>query len=262
MADRTEFLHAALEAAYAAGRAIRAGTRRTIDVQTKGLRDLLTDVDLAAERAILDVICSTYPDHDLLTEESPPAKRSSPYCWVIDPLDGTANFAHRYPCFCTSIALTVEGEPIAGVVYDPIREHLFGATSGRGATLNGAPLRVSETEHLIEAFVGMDWTREASSRGQSARLIAQLMPHCNELRVCGSAVLGICYVAAGWWDAYWHLGPQPWDTAAATLIVREAGGRVTDLAGEPYRLGTGPFLASNGKLHRQICEGLVVLSFY
>ena len=114
--------------------------------------------------------------------------------------------------------------------------------------MNGEPLRVSGTEHLIEAFVGMDWTRDADSRAQSARIIAQLTPHCNELRVCGSAVLGICYVAAGWWDAYWHLGPQPWDTAAGTLIVREAGGQVTDLAGKPYRLGTGPYLASNGKL--------------
>lgn len=254
MADRTEFLHVALEAAYAAGRVIREGTRRTVDVQTKGLRNLLTDVDLAAESAILDAIRARYPDHDLLTEETPPQARTSPYCWVIDPLDGTANFAHRYPCFCTSIALTVDDEPIAGVAYDPMREHLLSAALDEGATLNGEPLRVSETEHLIEAFIGMDWTRDSALREHGARIIAHLMPHCNELRVCGSAVLGICYVAAGWWDAYWHLGPQPWDTAAATLIVREAGGQVTDLAGEPYRLGTGPYLASNGKLHRQIRE--------
>ena len=248
-----KYLETALSAAHAAGHVIRTGAQRTVNVRTKGLRDLLTDVDLAAERAILDILRSRHPDHDVLTEESPPRQRTSPYRWVIDPLDGTANFAHRYPCFCTSIALTLDDEPIVGVVYDPLREHLFSATLGGGATLNGGPLRVSGTEHLIEAFIGMDWTRDAASRGQNAQIIAQLMPHCYGMRVCGSAVLSICYVGAGWWDAYWHLGPQPWDTAAGTLIVREAGGQVTDLAGEPYHLGTGPYLASNGKLHRKVC---------
>ncbi|NIN10573.1 MAG: hypothetical protein GTN62_04435 [Gemmatimonadales bacterium] len=98
----------------------------------------------------------------------------------------------------------------------------------------------------------MDWTRDVTSREQNAQIIARLMPHCYGLRICGSAALGICYVGAGWWDAYWHLGPQPWDTAASTLIVREAGGQVTDLAGEPWYLGAGPYLASNGRLHQQI----------
>jgi myo-inositol-1(or 4)-monophosphatase len=249
----TEFLDTALCAARAAGRAIREGAQRPIDVRSKGLRDLLTDVDLAAERAILDVIRSRHPDHDVLAEESSPGERTSSYRWVIDPLDGTANFAHRYPCFCTSIALTLDDEPIAGVVYDPIREHLFSAVLGRGATVNGVPLRVSQTDNLIEAFIGMDWTRDAASRAHNAQVIVQLMPHCSVLRICGSAALGICYVGAGWWDAYWHLGPQPWDTAAGTLIVREAGGQVTDLRGDIWRLGTGPYLASNGRLHRQIC---------
>ena len=248
-----QYLETAFSAARAAGRAIRDGTQRTVHARAKGLRDLLTDVDLAAERAILDVIRSAHPDHDVLTEESPPGKRTAPYRWVIDPLDGTGNFAHRYPCFCTSIALTLEDEPIVGVAYDPIREHLFSAALGGGAILNGEPLCVSRTERLIDAFIGMDWTRDAASREQNAQILARLMPHCSGMRVCGSAVLGICYVAAGWWDAYWHLGPQPWDTAAGTLIVHEAGGQVTDLAGNLYRLGTGSYLASNGRLHDRIC---------
>ena len=125
-----EYLETALSAAHAAGRVIREGARRPIDVQTKGPRDLLTDVDLAAERAILDVLQAAYPDHDVLTEESPPGQRTSPYRWVIDPLDGTANFARGYPCFSTSIALTLDDEPLVGVVYDPIREHLFAAMRG------------------------------------------------------------------------------------------------------------------------------------
>jgi myo-inositol-1(or 4)-monophosphatase len=250
--DYAQFLSAALSAAHAAADVIREGTRRAVDVRSKGLRDILTDVDLAAERAILDVIRSRHPDHDVLTEESPPGERTSPYRWVIDPLDGTANYAHRYPCFCTSIALTLDDEPVAGVTYDPVREHLFGAVAGGGAFLNDEPLRVSSTECLIEATVGMDWTRDAASRERNARIVARLMPHFYGLRICGSAALGICYVGAGWWDAYWHLGPQPWDTAAGTLIVREAGGQVTDLAGGPYCLGTGSYLASNGGLHRPL----------
>jgi myo-inositol-1(or 4)-monophosphatase len=251
-----QYLQVALSAAHAAGHVIRDGTRRTVTARAKGLRDLLTDVDLAAERVILDVLQSAYPDHDVLTEESSPEERTSPYCWVIDPLDGTGNFAHRYPCFCTSVALTRDDEPVVGVAYDPIRDHLFSATLGGGAILNGEPLRVSQTERLIEAFIGMDWMRDATSRTRNARIIAHLMPHCYGMRVCGSAVLGICYVSAGWWDAYWHLGPQPWDTAAATLIACEAGGQVTDLAGGPYRLGTGSYVVSNGRLHQQLCAAL------
>ena len=213
MTNHAGFLEVACQAADAAGRVIRGGAQRPFSVKSKGLRDLLTDVDLAAERAILDVIQARYPDHDLLTEESPPRDRTSPYCWVIDPLDGTANLSHQYPCYSTSIALTQDDEPIVGVVYDPIREHSFCAALGGGATLNGRALRVSETQDLIEAFIGMDWTREARSRERNVRIIAQLVPHCDVLRICGSAALGICYVGAGWWDAYWHLEPGTWQPA-------------------------------------------------
>jgi myo-inositol-1(or 4)-monophosphatase len=259
LADCEAYLDLACKAALAAGRVLLEGAQRPIDVQSKGLRNLLTDVDLAAERAILDLLAREVPDHDVLTEESPPGKCRSPYCWVIDPLDGTGNFAHGYPCFSTSIALTREKEPIVAVVYDPIRGHTFAALLGRGATLNGEPLRVSGTEILLEAFVGMDWTRDPSSRERDVQITAQLMPHINVLRVCGSAALGICYVGAGWWDAYWHVGLQPWDAAAGALIVREAGGRATDLSGRRWQLHSAPFLASNGKLHARILEGLAVL---
>jgi len=253
LADYKAYLDLALEAASAAGRVIREGAQSPFDVQSKGLRNLLTDVDLAAERAILDLLNREVPDHDVLTEESPPRDRRSPYCWVIDPLDGTGNFAHRYPCFSTSIALTRDDEPIVGVVYDPIREHTFSATLGRGATLNGEPVHVSGTENMLEAFVGMDWTRDAPSREKNVRITAQLMPHINVLRVCGSAALSICYVGAGWWDAYWHVGLQPWDAAAGALVVREAGGQATDLSGRRWQLHAAPFLASNGRLHTPLC---------
>jgi myo-inositol-1(or 4)-monophosphatase len=259
LSDYEAYLDLAQKAAFAAGRIIREGAARPIDVQSKGLRNLLTDVDLAAERAILDILAREVPDHDVLTEESPPEARRSRYCWVIDPLDGTGNFAHGYPCFSTSIAFTQDEEPIVGVVYDPIREHFFAAVLGQGATLNGEPLHVSGTENLLEAFVGTDWTRDAASRERNVQMTAQLMPHINVLRVCGSAALSICYVGAGWWDAYWHVGLQPWDAAAGALIVRETGGQATDLLGQRWQLHSAPFLASNGKLHKEILEGLAVL---
>jgi myo-inositol-1(or 4)-monophosphatase len=247
------FLELAIQAAYAAGRVIRESAQRPIDVHSKGPRDLLTDVDLAAERTILNAIRDRYPDHDVLTEESPPQERRSRYCWVVDPLDGTGNFTHRYPCFSTAIALTQYDEPIVGVVYDPIREHTFAAALGGGATLNGQPLHVSEVDALLDAFIGMDWTRDVQSRALNVRIIAQLTPQCNVLRICGSAALAICYVGAGWWDAYWHVGLQPWDAAAGALIVREAGGQVTDVSGQRWKLHTAPFLASNGRVHQQVC---------
>lgn len=247
------FLNVALEAALAAGRVIRAGMERPVVVQSKGLRNYLTDVDLEAERAILAVLGRRCPEHDVLTEESPPEARRSRYCWVIDPIDGTLNFSRAYPCFSVSVALTLDDEPIVGVIYDPQREHVFAAEAGQGATLGGKPLRASATTDMIEAVIGMDWTRDADSRARNAALIGQLAQSCNVIRSCGSAALALCYVAAGWWDAYWHLSIQPWDVAAGALIVREAGGQVTDLAGRRWELNTAPVLASNGLLHERLC---------
>jgi myo-inositol-1(or 4)-monophosphatase len=247
--DYGSFLAFATGVARTAGQVIRDGARRPIQVHSKGLRDLLTDVDLEAERAIVEAIRERYPDHDILTEETPPDARTSRYQWVIDPLDGTGNFSRGYPCFSTSIGLTLDDEPIAGAVYDPMRDHLFAARLGGGATLNGQPLAASPIDRMLDTLIGMDWTRAPETRMRIVRIIERLTPYCGTLRVCGSAALGICYVGAGWWDAYWHLTLQPWDAAAAALIVREAGGTVTDLIGERWRPSAGPCIVSNGKLH-------------
>lgn len=249
MVEYDLFLEFAVHTARAAGEVIRAGALGSFEVHSKGLRDLLTDVDLAAERTIVDAIHGRFPDHDILTEETPPDQRSSRWQWVIDPLDGTGNFSRRYPCFSTSVALAVDDEPVVGAVYDPMLDRMFAACRGGGATANGLPLHVSETERMIDTLIGMDWTRDPIARAHSANVIRGLMPACGTLRICGSAALGLCYVGAGYWDAYWHMSLYPWDVAAAAVIIREAEGRVTDLAGEPWRLGTGPCLASNGRLH-------------
>lgn len=246
------FLRFAVQVARDAGRVIREGAQRPIDVQSKGLRDVLTEVDLRAEQAIVGAIRASYPDHDVLTEETPAGKRRSTYQWVIDPLDGTGNFARHYPCFSTSIALTREDEPIVGVVYDPLLDYLFAARLGGGATLNGQPLQVSRVNRLLDTLIGMDWTRDAETRAKNAQIIARLAPHCGSLRVCGSAALALCYVGAGWMDAYWHLSLCPWDAAAGSLIIREAGGRVTNTAGERWELNMAPCLASSGMLHADL----------
>jgi myo-inositol-1(or 4)-monophosphatase len=249
--DYDPFRQFAIEVARAAGKVIREGAQRPIDVHSKGLRNLLTNIDLAAERTIVDAIHERYPDHDILTEETPPDQRSSRYRWVIDPLDGTGNFSRRFPCFSTSVALTLDDRSIAGAVYDPLLDQAFSASLGGGATLNGARLQATENTELIQTLIGMDWTRDAKTRAQNACIIAELVPVCGTLRICGSAALAICYVAAGFWDAYWHLCLSPWDAAAGALIVREAGGAVTDLAGHDWQLCEGPCLASNGRLHHQ-----------
>ena len=247
------FLQFAIQTARAAGQVIREGAEGGFDTRQKGVRDFLTDVDLAAERTIVQAIQRQYPDHDILTEETPAGRRSSRYQWVIDPLDGTGNFVHRYPCFSTSIALTCDDEPVAGVVYDPIREHLFAGAVGQGATLNGQTLHVSRIDEFIYTQIGMDWSYQEAVRAQTCGVMAELAAHSGAIRCCGSAALGICYVAAGWWDAYFHLHLSAWDAAAGAVIVREAGGAVTDLAGQRWRAGEGSCLASNGTLHAQFC---------
>jgi myo-inositol-1(or 4)-monophosphatase len=256
MTESDSFLAFATGVARAAGKVIRDGAERPILVHSKGLRDVLTDVDLAAERTIVEAIRARYPEHDILTEETPPDQRSSRYQWVIDPLDGTGNFSRGYPCFSTAIGLTLDDDPIAGAVYDPVRDQLFAARLGGGATLNGQPLAASQIDRMLDTLIGMDWTRAPETRRRIVRIIERLTPLCGTLRVCGSAALGICYVGAGWWDAYWHLSLQPWDAVAAALIVREAGGQVTDLSGARWRPGTGPCIASNGRLHDQVCATL------
>jgi myo-inositol-1(or 4)-monophosphatase len=243
------YLHFAIDTARAAGQVIYEGAHRPIEVTSKGLRNLLTDVDLAAERTIVEAIRMRYPEHDILTEETPPEARSSRYQWVIDPLDGTGNFSRRVPCFCTSIALAVDDQPVVGVVYDPMVDRLYAARNGGGATLNGVPMSVTQTTEMVQTVIGMDWTRSSVTRRQNACVIAELVPVCGTVRISGSAALGICNVGAGSWDAYWHLELSAWDVAAGAVIVREAGGQVTDLQDRPWTVGEGPVLVSNGVLH-------------
>lgn len=243
-------LETAIEAARQVGQILLEEFGESHEIRNKGLRDIVTETDLAAQAKAIEIIRSQYPDHDIWAEEvSQTPDGASDYCWIIDPLDGTTNYSRGLPCFSVSIALSHRGELILGAVYDPLRDQLFRAQRGQGAYLNDDRIQVSAAERLMDAVVGLDWAREQELRSQMAQLVAEIAPRVWTLRNTGSAALGLCSVAAGWTDAYFHLSLKPWDVAAGSVIIQEAGGAISNLAGLPWRPSSGDCLASNGLIH-------------
>jgi len=246
-------LETAIEAARQVGQILLEEFGRSQEIRSKGLRDIVTEADLAAQAKAIEIIRSRYPDHDIWAEEAGQTPDgASDYCWIVDPLDGTTNYSRGFPCFSVSIALSQRGEVILGVVYDPLRDQLFRAQRGQNAYLNDDRIHVSAAEKLIDAVVGLDWAHEQELRCQVAQLVAEVAPKIRTLRSTGSAALGLCSVAAGWTDAYFHLSLKPWDVAAASVIIQEAGGTVSDLAGLPWHPKSGGCLASNGLIHQEM----------
>jgi myo-inositol-1(or 4)-monophosphatase len=243
-------LESALLAARAAGeiQLDRLGTR--VGVERKGLSDITTEVDHACEEAIVAVLRARHPAHDILAEEGRGRRVGSRHCWLVDPLDGTKNFAHGYRRFCVSIALAVDGEVQLGVVLNPIVRELFVAERGRGATLNDVPMAVSALDDLGDALVASTVDR---TPGQLARL-GRVAGTVQAVRCDGSAALDLCDVACGRLDGYFEAGLQPWDTAAGALIVAEAGGRLSTFAGGDHGVGAPETLASNGRLHQALAR--------
>ena len=244
----------AIETAREAGRVLaeRFG-RASLEVTHKGDIDLVTESDLAAERLIIERIRSYYPRHAILAEESGTATHEgageSAYKWIIDPLDGTTNYAHGYPCYCVSVALEHAGEIVLGVVHDPTRDETFAAERGGGATLNGRTIRVSEIDDLNRAMLCTGFPYDVRGRNQFARHFSNFIMHAQAVRRDGAAALDLAYVACGRFDGFWEEGLRPWDVAAGTIIVREAGGRVTHYDGTPFDVYTPPIIASNGLVH-------------
>lgn len=251
-APSTARLDAALRRALAAaGAVIRRGFGRRFVVSHKGVVDIVTSVDRAAERAIVRVLRGAFPDHGFLMEESGERVAPSRYRWVVDPLDGTVNFAHGLPLSCVSIGLEKDGRPVLGGVLDPYRRELFTAGRGRGAHLNGRRIRVSSTPRLLDALLvtGFPYDRYKKARFYLS-FVEKFMKRTQGLRRLGAAALDMAQVACGRFDGYWEFNLKPWDAAAGLLLVEEAGGRVTDFRGRPYRLtDTRQTLASNGRLH-------------
>lgn len=249
----------AIETAYAAGRLLWSKMGRANQVQRKGLVDLVTEADHASERLILDAIRDRFPGHAILAEESGDAgadNASSQYRWIIDPLDGTTNFAHGYPMFAVSIALEAAGDVVLGVVYVPTLDELYVAERGGGATLNGRPIRVSTTTTLIESLVATGFLYDVSIRGRNLTHWGNFIHATQGVRRSGSAAIDLCHVAAGRLDGYWEEGLSPWDTAAGGLMVLEAGGVLTGYTGEPFRVDGPNCLASNGRIHEAMREVL------
>jgi myo-inositol-1(or 4)-monophosphatase len=253
-------LELAIRAAREAGAILRHYAGRQIQIEHKGRINLVTEVDLASERHIKELISTHYPQHRILAEESGASCVSGPpsdYCWIIDPLDGTTNYAHGYPCYGVSIGLERKGEMILGVVYDPTRDELFAAERGAGATLNGRSIRVSRIDRLEQALVISGFPYDVRERMDDYLPAWQrFLAHAQAVRRDGAAALDLCYVAAGRLDGFWEFGLQPWDTAAGWIMIEEAGGRVTRGDGTAFDNFSASMLCSNSLIHDEMLEVL------
>ena len=245
------YLATAVEGALAAGRIHRRYFRGEAEVRKKGRIDLVTAADLEAERMFRDLVGRRFPSHVVVGEEAGlAAAPAGEFRWILDPVDGTTNFAHGLALFSVSIALEIAGELTVGVVYDPIGEELFTAERGQGARLNGALLRVSATATLEDALLctGFPYTIREERRRQ-VQVFAAFLEEAQAVRRLGSAALDLAYVAAGRFDGFWEERLFPWDVAAGALLITEAGGRVSGLDGAAFDAFSGHILASNGLVH-------------
>lgn len=226
-----------------------------LNVEQKGRNDFVSDADYAAERAVIETILKHYPDHAILAEESGQMGESD-YVWIIDPLDGTTNYLHRFPVYCVSVALAHNGRLEHGAVYDPLRQEFFTATRGQGAQLEGHKIRVSGRIDLERALIGTGFPYRDSNEAFEPymNMLVSAMKNTTGIRRAGSAALDLCYVAAGRLDAYWETGLKPWDLAAGTLIVREAGGIVSGLDGSEEFMDNGHVLCGSPKIYAALAK--------
>jgi len=227
-----------------------------VRIDKKGTIDLVTEVDVAVERMFRALIAERFPDHDVLAEElGSGGNTQASHRWVFDPLDGTTNYAHGLPIFCSSLALAIDGEAVVGAVYDPNRRELFTAERGGGARLNGVSLRVSRAPVLLDAMLVTGFPYNVhEALDEVVGLFGKFVGRARAVRRLGSAAIDLCWVAAGRMDAFWEERLCPWDTMAGALMVQEAGGTVTAMDGGPWIPADGQVLASNGLIHAEMVE--------
>lgn len=251
----------ASEIAREAGAKLREFLAQGVETEYKGDVDLVTVADRTSEKLIRARLSEVFPEHGIFGEEGTRDRLESEYRWYIDPLDGTTNFAHGFPQFCVSMGLEHrpagtapdrDGKLVAAVIYDPLRNELFVAERGRGASLNGKPMHASPTPELAEALLATGFPSRKRHDSPNVHFYQEFTLRSHGVRRAGSAALDLAYVAAGRLDAFWEFNLNPWDTAAGILLVEEAGGRVTDFAGHPYKLDSREVLASNGKIHAEL----------
>ena len=233
------------EKAAAAGAAELLSWRGRFSAREKSARDLVTDADLASQQAIRAVIQADFEGHGFLGEEAPdPAQLDRPYCWIVDPLDGTTNYVHDYPCFAVSVAVAERGELVAGVVLDPLRQECFRAAKGLGSQLNGQNVATSSTSEIENSLVAVSFPPDLQAESPDLRAFLEVATRCQAVRRTGSAALNLAYVACGRLDAHWAYFIHPWDSAAGVLLVREAGGVATASDGGDYLLSNGDYAVS------------------
>jgi len=258
-----EFRSIAIRAALKAGDILREHSGKVKEIEFKDEVNLVTEVDRLSEDSIIQTITSEFPDHRILTEEAGVKESESKYTWVIDPLDGTTNYAHDFPIYCVSIALQKEQQIILGVVYNPNLDELFVAEKGKGAFLyigrefdkTKRTISVSQTSELSKSLLATGFPYDIrTSEINNLDHFTNFYKRAQAIRRAGSAALDLCYLAMGRFDGFWELKLSPWDTAAGSLLVTEAGGNVTDFSGGPFDIRLKEILASNGRIHQQMMD--------
>jgi len=244
-----------IEAIYRGARVLRERLGRISQINQKSAFDLITEADTESEKQIIETIRSTFPDHAILAEESGAHRGTAEYQWLIDPLDGTTNYAHQLPIFSIAIALAVHDEIVLGLVLNPMDGELYSAIAGKGAALNDTPIRVSSTASVFDSLLVTGFPYDFSEIVQPAMKRFSVCQQASQgVRRLGSAALDICYVACGRFDGFWEQNLKPWDKAAGAIIAAEAGAVITNFAGQPFSISQKEILVSNGKIHQEMLQ--------
>jgi len=250
----SSYVEAAQEIAREAAALLSGYFERRVGFHLKGEFDLVTDADLASEKLVIERLSTRFPSHAIVAEESGGQRTASEYCWYVDPLDGTTNFAHGFPMFCVSLGLEQAGDMIAGVIYDPLRDEMFTAERGAGAWLNNRRMRVSRASRLTDSLSATGFPSRKRHQNVNVHFFHQMAMATHGVRRAGSAALDLAYVACGRLDAFWEFGLNPWDMAAGVLLVTEAGGARSDMQGKPHHLRSPHLLADNGLIHEEVLQ--------
>ncbi|MEI7590244.1 MAG: inositol monophosphatase family protein, partial [Deltaproteobacteria bacterium] len=251
--NNNQMKEVALAVALKAGHFLKDTIKNVHTIEYKGEIDIVTEADKMAEEIIVGSLQKNFPHHDILSEEVGSINRGSEFRWIIDPLDGTTNFAHAYPVFCVSIALEVAGDVVLGVIYNPMLDEMFFVRKGDGSFLNGKPILCSNEKELGKSLLATGFPYDIrSNQDNNLNYFSVMAKRARAIRRAGSAALDMAYLAMGRFDGFWELRLKAWDTAAGALLIREAGGMVTDLEGNEFTLSSPHILASNGKIHEQM----------
>jgi len=254
-----DYKRIAIKAAKRAGQLLSQNLGKANRIEFKGAVNLVTEMDRRAEGLIIDTLKGAFPDHGILAEERDEMRSTSNYRWIIDPLDGTTNYTHGFPIFSVSIALEKDGDVVLGVIYDPMLDELFTAEKGKGAFLNEKRIQVSAVSQLNMSLLATGFPYDVrTSPDNNLNHFANFAVRAQAIRRIGSAALDICWVACGRFDGFWELKLKPWDVAAGGLVVKEAGGRITDFKGNPFSIYSDETLATNGLIHKEMMDVLAI----